>query len=336
MNIIYVTSNADGVGKTTLSTALLTKLGSDGKKVGYVKLFSQTPESDKDTTFATALLGLEESNSPTPQNSDSLTNPDLLEWVTSTIIPWANKLDVALVEGPNITPNNPITSNLSSKLSEALNAQVVLLIGYSQHITSDDLTSLLTNFDKPISGIVINSVPKYRYRQIDQILNTASSGLDLRLQGVIPEDRHLMAVTLAQITDHLGGRFLNGQDQSTRLVESFLIGGNIMDSGDTYFGRTDTKAVISRGDRPDIQLAALRTKSAALILTGNHEPVDYVSHEAANQSTPMIVVPKNTQETSEALETILSQSTAHHPDKVRRFQQLLECHCGLSDIHAIL
>ncbi|MQF69557.1 phosphotransacetylase family protein [SAR202 cluster bacterium AD-804-J14_MRT_500m] len=332
MNIIYVTSNADGTGKTTLSTALLAKLRAEGKNADYVKLFSQAPDTDKDTAFATMLLGMTEPTSPVPQKPGSITNPDLSEWIKDTIIPWAGKLDVAIVEGPNLTPDDLTGDNLSVKLSEQLNARVVLLLGYNRDITLDNLASMMAPFDTHLAGLVVNGAPKYHCRGIRQLVMSATSDLHLGFQGVIPEDRCLMAVTLAQITDHLGGRFLNGQDKATRLVESFLIGGNIMDSGETYFGRSNSKAVIARGDRPDIQLAALRTTSVALILTGNHEPVEYVSHEVVTQSTPLIVVPKDTKETSEALDTIFSRSTAHHLDKVRRFQELLEYHCGLSDI----
>ena len=70
-----------------------------------------------------------------------------------------------------------------------------------------------------------------------------------------------------------------GEEQGDNLVERYLIGANLMDSGDTYFNRVDNKAVIVRGDRPDLQLSALTGPVVGLINTGGHQPVEYLLHE---------------------------------------------------------
>ena len=66
-------------------------------------------------------------------------------------------------------------------------------------------------------------------------------------------------------------------------AERFLIGGNIMDNGPTYYGRYHNQAVIIRAQRPDIQLASMLPQTRFLLLTRPGDPTDYVKacHYAA-------------------------------------------------------
>jgi BioD-like phosphotransacetylase family protein len=145
----------------------------------------------------------------------------------------------------------------------------------------------------------------------------------------------MASVTLGQIAQHLDGQWVLGQEKAHDLVENFLIGGNIMDSGVTYFGRMESKAVIVRGDRPDIQLAALSTPTTCLILTGGHEPIQYVYHQAEQEEVPLLVVQTDTISAAHALDTVLEGSTIHHPRKLERFQELTEEYVDVAAIQAI-
>lgn len=49
------------------------------------------------------------------------------------------------------------------------------------------------------------------------------------------------------------------------MVEHLMIGAMDVDSALTYFRRKPNKAVITGGDRPDIQLAALETSTKCTI-----------------------------------------------------------------------
>ena len=55
--------------------------------------------------------------------------------------------------------------------------------------------------------------------------------------GTIREDRYLNGLSFNEIIDALQGRVIDKSVEDTPYVERFLIGGNIMDSGDGYFGR---------------------------------------------------------------------------------------------------
>ena len=57
----------------------------------------------------------------------------------------------------------------------------------------------------------------------------------------------------------------------------------------TYFRRKPNKAVITGGDRADIQLAALETSTRCLILTGNLYPSPAVLNRAEELCVPVLL-----------------------------------------------
>ena len=102
--------------------------------------------------------------------------------------------------------------------------------------------------------LVINAVPQYRLDIVSESEADSWAEVDAL---VIPESRVMLAPTVAQIAEHLDAAWTLEPVNADALVERFLIGGNIMDNGPTYYGRYGNQAVITRAQRPDIQLASM-------------------------------------------------------------------------------
>ena len=139
---------------------------------------------------------------------------------------------------------------------------------------------------------------------------------------------------MGQLSEHLGGRFVACEEKSDALVEHLLVGGMGMDPGQLYFGLRENKAVIVRGDRPDLQMAALDTATACLILTGGKTPVQYIAHHAELRQTPMLATSASTLDTMELLHSIGDMASVHSPHKAQCFAELLEAHCDLGSLTA--
>ena len=92
----------------------------------------------------------------------------------------------------------------------------------------------------------------------------------------------------------------------------------------TYFRRKPNKAVITGGDRPDIQLAALETSTKCLILTGNLQPSPIILGRAEEVGVPMILVRQDTLTTVEIIERFFGKTRFHLEKKVQRFQEMLD------------
>ena len=139
----------------------------------------------------------------------------------------------------------------------------------------------------------------------------------------------MVAPTVAQIADHLEAVWTLDPVNAEAPVERFLIGGNIMDNGPTYYGRYANQAVITRAQRPDIQLASMLPQTRCLVLTGPwREPTNYVRAEALERDIPLLQVSVSTIETADALDRLIDSATAHSLAKARHYAALLARHVG--------
>ena len=73
------------------------------------------------------------------------------------------------------------------------------------------------------------------------------------------------------------------------------------DAALTRLRRTKNNAVITGGDRVDIQITALETSAACLILTGCLEPRSLIIKQANELGIPVLLTDMNTMETVESI-----------------------------------
>ena len=94
---------------------------------------------------------------------------------------------------------------------------------------------------------------------------------------------------MGQLAERINGTILNNPEKDSDLVENYMLGALVVDSGLMYFGRKIKKAAIIRQDRPDMQLAALETDTACLVLGGSSAPPLYnVIQRAEQHGIPVI------------------------------------------------
>ncbi len=339
MTVLYITSDRPASGKTALTSALAAQLSRSGKRVGYFKPFSPAPHEDPDPAFISrSVLSSGDAEQPTP-----LTMPegiregqplpeDMSRELRLSLDRLTSAKEVVLVEGPSLFTPQGDALPLSAMLADLLDTRALLIMYYRPDLNAERVLEACEPFGQRLLGVLINSVTRYRERDVRLNLGHAIEARGVKFLGAIPEDRLMLAVTVGQIAQHLDGQWVIGRERSEELVENFLIGGNIMDWGITYFGRMENKAVIIRGDRPDIQLAALSTPTTCLVLTGGHQPIQYVYYQAEQQGVPLLVVRTDTISTAHALDNVLKRSTFHHPRKLERFQELLREHADLAAI----
>ena len=340
MAVLYITSDRPAAGKTALTSALAAQLSAAGKWVGYFKPLSSDPERDSDVNFmARSVLPTGDNGVPLPPSPlpgaalDGQHIPqDVAGRLQRSMEQLATANDVVIVEGLSLSSSEGDRLSSSVELAGVFDAAVVLVFQYESKLNAERVLNLCRPFGERLLGVLINSVTKYREREVRLSLGPAIESGGAKFLGAIPEDRLMLSVTVAQMVEHLGARWVLGEEKAHELVENFLIGGNIMDWGVTYFGRMENKAVIVRGERPDLQLAALATPTTCLVLTGGHEPIQYVYHRAEEEEVPLLVVQTDTISTAHALDTVLEGSTFHHPRKVERFRDLTDEYADLGAV----
>ena len=340
MPALYITSDRPGAGKTAVAGALAAHFSSQGRRVGYLKPFSPTPQHDEDVGFILRAALRREDDHP---HLASLLMPEELEDGQSIPSDTAGQLrtskdslsstsDLVLVEGPSLQTPQGDAATLSLELADLLDAKVMLVLGYTPELNVESVIGVCEPFEQRLVGVLVNRVTRYRGRDVRTVLGPALESRGVKFLGAMPEDRVMASVTVGELARHLEARWVLGEEKAQDLVENLLIGGNIMDSGSTYFGRMENQAVIVRGDRPDIQLAALSAPTTCLVLTGGHEPIQYVHHQAEQMEVPVLLVQGDTLSTADALDTVLDGSVFHHPGKLERFRDLMVEHVDLDAI----
>ena len=328
MNVVYVVSNHTGTGKTALCTSMVKDLRSLGKNALVFKLLTEDPSSNDslDQSIYRSLLDQPEIDNPFVILDGNI--PDKIEEkIKEFARKPTNKHDLLILEG---TSN--VANDVSSNLANILDAKVLVVTQFKYDLKTSDLEKWKDIFKERIIGFLINGITKYRHAYTEKSLLPSMNSSGLKPLGAIPEDRGLLALTVRQLASHLKGKFTIGEEHSDQLVEYFLVGAIGMDNGAIYFGTREKKAVIVRGDRPDIQMSALQTDTECLILTQGIEPIEYVLNEAELQETPIIVVESNTLETMDLINTVLNSSFFDHKSKLNQFSSLLKTY---ADTHLI-
>tara|TARA_B100001167_G_scaffold50754_1_gene29400 strand:- start:240 stop:1172 length:933 start_codon:yes stop_codon:yes gene_type:complete len=298
--VLQIVGNQSGVGKTSLASALLVTANNAGKKVAYYKPFADGRTADPDVVFMSDLsesLGCPAV--PTPGNKSDSGN---LGPVKAEISRLESEAGTVVVEGPD------------GQAPYAFDSKVILVYQGA----SDAVLASIATAGPNLAAVIINSVPIHRRDEVARGLTGQSVPIT-----VLPESRGMLAVTVEQLAEHLGGQWVLSTENRNSPVERIMIGGNIMDAGPTYFDRYRNQAVITRVERPDIQMASMCEKTVCLVLTGPGEPTEYIKAEALKREIPLIQVRTNTHDTAEALAGLLDQADARTTAKANHFADLL-------------
>jgi BioD-like phosphotransacetylase family protein len=92
-------------------------------------------------------------------------------------------------------------------------------------------------------------------------------------------------------------------------------------------------AVVTGGDRTDLQLAALETSTHCLILTGHLPPTDTVRSRAEDLEIPILSVDLDTLTTVEIIDNTFGQVRLQEPIKVECIRDMM---AQYGDIDSIL
>ena len=217
MPALLIASTKPRAGKTAFAALLASRLLEQGRKVG---LTSGAPDSDIDVQAFKTLV----------ENASVTDSPSEIE------------SDISIVEGLS----GDAAGNL--RIAEELDARIILIAELG-----DQIAAPAKEFGDRFAGVVVNNMPRFRQHKLETELLPELEAAGIPFLGAIPEDRRLVASTVRQISEHLGGKFSGWEEHSDELVDYVLIGGMVLDWGVHYFSARENAIVIVRGDRPDIR-----------------------------------------------------------------------------------
>jgi len=321
LTALYVTSLTEGAGKTTVCIGLAKHLLGNGKKVGFLKpIIAEGVEGgDSDASFMKQVLGLDESVDniyPVISGQNNVTSSAKKAYGRIS-----SGKDVVIVEGM-----------CERSIVEAMDAKAIIVEDFSKE-PKTKLGNGYKNLGEYLLGVVLNKVPLSRLERGYDELSSQVSEAGTTVLAALPEDRILFTLSVGELAEHLQGEILNSAEKSQELVENFMLGAMTVDPGPEYFGRKANKAVVVKGERADMQIAALETAVKCLILSGNIAPIPAVQHRAKDKNIPIIVVKSDTMVTVMAIEEALGSTKLNQAKKLPRLAEIMEKHFNCQSIY---
>jgi BioD-like phosphotransacetylase family protein len=336
MKSLYITSVEEYSGKTALCLALGKLYQERGLNIGYLKPFSLHPwrigdkMADEDAAFVIDMLGV--NAKPWEMSPVVVTNEILRDYLTSKekidFMPQVmeavkfleKKKDLLLLEGGGSLREGYVVNLPTAKVAKELGSVILVVVKYCDDASLlDDVLSAKYRLPDSLSGVVINRVPEHAMDFVKNIAVPFLEGEGVPILGVLPNDRELAALSVGEIIDVLDAEVLTSCRNEDSLIEALMVGAMTEVSAIRRFRKQQNKAVITGGDRTDIQLAAMETSTTCLILTGNLHPNNLIIKQAENMCVPILLVPGNTMETVETLDRIFGKTRLGQKEKLDKF-----------------
>lgn len=324
MVALYVTSLDRAVGKTAICAGLGKHLLANAKKVAFFKpiIAENLPieDIDSDAVFMKHILALEE---PVDRLCPVITNQNnLANRIKEAYAEVSPGKDVVIVEGA-----------CQRSIVEALGAKVIIVEGYSKELSKAKLINSCGDFGEYLLGVVLNKVPRSQIEHVYSEISTQFGEAGINILGVLPEDRVLFTLTIGELAEHIQGEILNCTEKSVELVENFMLGAMCVDPGPEYFSRKTNKAVVVRGERPDMQLAALETSTRCLVLTDNTAPIPTVLYGAENKGIPIILARGDTTAIVTSIEQALGKTRFNQEKKLPKLTEIMGRHFNFRAVY---
>lgn len=340
MRTIIITSTKPYTGKSGLAVALIAHLEDAGLDVGYFKPYGTMPVTegslmtDEDALYINMIL---RRPSALGDVCPVVRSQSMIETVlstgkcpvaTDTVLAAFGRCgqgrDVMVVEGPTEPSQGACVGLHAQAVADLIDAPVLLVDRPRPTDLPEDALWVCSQLGSRLGGVVLNGIDESRLPVARTRVAPFLEGRGIPVFGVIERDPALGAVSVAEIVDVLGGTVLTAPERLNDTVESFMVGAMGQDKALRFFRRKANKAVITGGDRADVQLAALETSTRCIVLTGNQLPVAAVMSRAEELGVPMILVDTDTLTAVERMETLLGRVHLHDPDKAARIRALFE------------
>lgn len=341
MTTVLVTSTTGGTGKTAITVALGKLAKQRDVSVGYMKPKGTNLESvvgktrDEDPMLAREVLDLD---APMHQLEPVVYSPtfvqeairgrarpdELREDIESNFAALAEEADVMVLDGSTHRWTGGSVDLTDHDIADLLDAKVVLVSDYSEAGDVDEVLAAHREFGDRLAGVLFNDVSPDRYDELVDDAVPFLAGKGVETTGVIPHDEQLGGVTIEDLADGIGANVLTTDVSLDKKIDRFLVGAMGSSAALEQLRRTRKAAVITGGDRSDIQTAAIEAKGVdCMILTGGYRPSNAVLGKATSNDVPILLVQSDTRTTIDRTEAVLGSGRTRTPEAVDRMATLL-------------
>lgn len=321
LGLSYLSSHKD------LSIGYGQPLGTDFIKIGE-------KETTEDVNFLASTLGLPAEKVKAPlifldrQTIDKRLAEGDREDYSQALKQYVDSIeaDLVLLEGPNNLWEGSLFNLSVLEIADCVDASILLIVRYHPLAMVASLIAAKKFLGDRLIGIVVNEIPRDEMETVTQTIQPYLEKQGIPVLGTIPKDRILNSISVKEIATRLDAKVLCCEEHLDWMVESLSIGAMNVNSALGYFRQRDNMAVITGGDRAELQMAALETSTHCLILTGQIPPKDLIIERAQSLDIPILSVDTDTLTTVEIIDGAFGKVPIYEPIKIKQIQSLMEQH----------
>ncbi len=291
-------------------------------------------EYTEDVDFIATALGLSENQVKSPllflnrQTINQRLQGENKEDYTQALKQYVSQIeaDLVLLEGPNNLWEGSVFNLSVPEIADSVDASILLVARYHPLTMVGSLLTAKKYLGDRLLGIMINDIPSTELETTTQTVKPYLEEQGIPVLGMIPKDRILNSVSVKEIATRLNAKVLCCEEHLDWMVESLSIGAMNVNSALGYFRQRDNMAVVTGGDRAELQMAALETSTHCLILTGHVPPKDLIIERAESLDIPILSVNTDTLTTVEVVDGTFGKVPIYEDIKVQQIQNLMRQH----------
>lgn len=325
-------------GKSATILGIAHQLKHKGIKLGYGKPIgtcftdSDSLKDEQDLKFISETLELSENQIKSPF---LLLNQKTITDYLSNSINYQEQLadycagieaELVLLEGAGDLTQGNLFQLSTPEIANKVNASVLLVIKHNPLLIIDQILSAKQILGDHLIGVLVNSIPIEQLDNMETIIKPFLKTKGIDILGMLPTNRLLQSVSVRELVTQLNAKVLCRSDRLDLMVESLTVGAMNVNSALEYFRQRQNMAVITGGDRTDLQLAALESSTNCLILTGHTPPQQLILARAEDLEIPILTVDFDTLTTVEIVDRAFGTVRLHESIKVECMQNLIEEH----------
>lgn len=231
--------------------------------------------------------------------------------------------DLILLEGSGNLDEGSLFGLSLLQVAQTVDASVLLVARFNPLLTIDLLLAAKQRLGDRLLGVLINDITSDHLEGFDQFYSPFLEAQGIPVLGRLPRSNLLRSVSVGELVHQLKAQVLCRPDRLGLMVESLRIGAMNVNSALKYFRKGRNMAVVTGGDRADIQLAALETSTQCLVLTGQMPPSELILSRAEELEIPILSVDLDTLTTVEIIDQTFGKVRVNEPLKVECIRQMM-------------
>lgn len=316
-----------------------------GKPLGTCWSGAKASDIDEDVQFVAETLKLPQNRlKPTVLFLDELTLQKRIRGEDSTdyrqevqkYLETETGEDLVILEGSANLEEGTLFNLALTQIADLTNARVLLVARFHSLLIVGALISAQQRLGDSLIGVLINDIPEDHLEEVKESVQPYLERHGIPVLGLMPRSALLRSVSVNELVQLLKAEVLCRSDRLDLMVESLTIGAMNVNSALKYFRKGRNMAVVTGGDRTDIQLAALETSTQCLILTGQVPPSAAIISRAEDMEIPILSVDLDTLTTVEIVDRAFGQVRVNEPIKVQCMNKLMEEHFAIDRLLADL